>query len=86
MYIEKERELGASQREIKALKMSEVLKDKAVAEVMKFVDIFVLSFDFFLLSDLLLFQMSNELKKMEEKLSITEKHLEFKVVFSDFKS
>ncbi|KAH7665156.1 NDUFAF3 domain-containing protein [Dioscorea alata] len=51
---EKERELGTAQREIKALKMSEVLKDKAVAE------------------------MSNELEKMEEKLSITEKHLEFK--------
>ncbi|KAM0937921.1 putative microtubule-associated protein [Dioscorea sansibarensis] len=52
---EKERELAGAQNEIKALKMSQVLKDKAVNE------------------------MSNELKKVEEKLSITEKHLEFKV-------
>ncbi|KAJ0981931.1 hypothetical protein J5N97_010186 [Dioscorea zingiberensis] len=51
---EKERELGVAESEIKALKVTEVLKDKAVAE------------------------LSNELKKLEDKLSITEKHLEYK--------
>ncbi|XP_042377060.1 microtubule-associated protein 70-5-like isoform X2 [Zingiber officinale] len=52
--LEKERELGLAKNEIKALKGTEILKDKAIME------------------------LSNQLKKMDEKLGITEKQLEQK--------
>ncbi|KAM3230116.1 hypothetical protein ACQJBY_060738 [Aegilops geniculata] len=51
---EKERELGHAYSEIKGLKVTEALKDKAIAE------------------------LSKELKKQDEKLSILEKQLEQK--------
>ncbi|XP_042383104.1 microtubule-associated protein 70-5-like [Zingiber officinale] len=52
--LEKERELGLAKNEIKALKGTEILKDKAIME------------------------LSNQLKKRDEKLGITEKQLEQK--------
>ncbi|XP_074590257.1 microtubule-associated protein 70-5-like [Curcuma longa] len=52
--LEKESELGIAKKEIKALKATEILKDKAVME------------------------LTNELKKMDEKLRTIEKQLEQK--------
>ncbi|WOK92291.1 microtubule-associated protein 70-5 [Canna indica] len=52
--LEKERELGLAKSEIKALKTTEILKDKAVTE------------------------LSNEGKKMDEKIRANEKQLEQK--------
>ncbi|CAF1707460.1 unnamed protein product [Brassica oleracea var. botrytis] len=69
-FSDKDRELGEAHAEIKALRLSERQREKAVEEVF-----YIMSLMF-----ILYLWLTDELTKLEEKLKLTESLLQGKVI------